>query len=236
MADISDTVAPNSKQITADDLRSGPWTITVTKVSVDKAAEQPVTIFYQDCGDKPFKPCKTMRRVLLELWGNNSIEYAGKSLTVYRDDAVSFGKDKVGGVRISHMSHIGSAPKRVSVITTKGRRGAVVVKPLVLPVESQEYAADRAPAQETAPPAKPRITPTQWADARVAAINSCQTIEDLQSLTGAPQHVNAMGRQKETAPDEHTKVANAASAKAETLMSAEPDFDTETGELAGEPA
>lgn len=236
MADISDTVAPNSKQITADDLRSGPWTITVTKVSVDKPADQPVTIFYQDCGDKPFKPCKTMRRVLLELWGTNSIEYAGKSLTVYRDDTVSFGSDKVGGVRISHMSHIGNAPKRVSVITTRGRRGVVIVKPLVVPVESQEYAADQTPTQEAALPAKPRITPEQWADARIAKINSCQTIEELQSLTGAPQHVNAMGRLKETAPDQHAKVANAASAKAETLMDSEPDFDTETGELTGEPA
>lgn len=230
--DLSQTIAAKSDQLNGDDLIGGPRTITITQVSKG-SAEQPVNIFFEGCANKPFRPCKTMRRALVSLWGKDGATYIGKSMTIFRDPNVTFGGMNVGGIRISHVSHI-DTPMRMSLTATKGKKAQLTIQPLKIPVQTiSEIEEER---QETAPPVKPRMTPSQWADARVAAINSCQTVEELQSLTGSPQHVNAMGRLKETAPDQHAKVADAASAKAEMLMNSEPDFDTEAGELTGEPA
>jgi len=44
---------------------------------------------------------------------------------------VTFGRDKVGGIKIAAMSHI-DAPKSVSLTVTRGKRAAHTVKPLVV--------------------------------------------------------------------------------------------------------
>ncbi|GBQ64881.1 hypothetical protein AA103196_0996 [Ameyamaea chiangmaiensis NBRC 103196] len=205
MSDIAETVAPNSDQITADDLRAGPWTITVTSVRVNKAEDQPVSIFYENCGKKPFKPCKTMRRVLLELWGPNSIEYVGKTLTVYRDANVSFGKDKTGGVRISHLSHI-PEQRQVSVITTKGRRGLYLVKPLRVDIqtlqERREYEAK--PSNDAVPDVAARAN--AWVDKTLAEIGQIASMGDLEAFTGSSAYMNGMKAIRPMLPDRAAEI------------------------------
>ena len=66
--DISKTIAPKSEQLNADDLIAGPRTITVTSVSF-VAEDQPVAIHFAGDEGKPYKPCKSMRRVLVRAWG-----------------------------------------------------------------------------------------------------------------------------------------------------------------------
>jgi hypothetical protein len=85
---ISDTIAPKSDQLNADDLIAGPKTITITSVKVE-AGDQPVSVFYQGDNGKPYKPCKSMRRVLVRLFGNDSATYAGKRVTLYCDEQVT---------------------------------------------------------------------------------------------------------------------------------------------------
>jgi len=136
--DISQTVAPKSDQLNADDLIGGPRTIKVTRVSAMKEPDQPIAIYFEGDNGKPYKPGKSMRRVLLRIWGSDASTYAGRRMTLYRDDAVQFGGVAVGGIRISHMSGITSAVT-MPLTVTKAVRRAFTVKPL---------AEERAPPPE----------------------------------------------------------------------------------------
>jgi len=127
--DISTTIAPKSDQLNADDLISGPATVTITGVSSGDA-DQPVNIATAEFGDaRPFKPCKSMRRVLVAAWGPEASMYVGRRMTLYREAAVKFGGQEVGGIRISHLSHI---DKRLTLALTmtRGKRAPFSVEPL----------------------------------------------------------------------------------------------------------
>ena len=104
--DLGATIAPKSDQLNADDLIAGPRTITVTRVRGTGADDQPIAIFFEGDNGKPYKPCLSMRRVIVQAWGRKSSNYLGKAMTLYRDPDVKFGKDTVGGIRISHMTGI----------------------------------------------------------------------------------------------------------------------------------
>ena len=128
MLDMTRFIEAKSDQLNADDLIGTSKTITVTKVT-GSDGDQPVSIHYEGDNGKPFKPCKTIRRVLVGIWGKNAVEYVGRSMTLYRDDRVQFGGLEVGGIRISHMSHI---DKEVLVVLmkTKGKKAGIKILPL----------------------------------------------------------------------------------------------------------
>ena len=128
MTNVASTIAPKSDQMNSDDLIGGPRTIKVTRVSL-LDGEQPVGINFEGDGGKPFKPCKSMRRVLVQIWGSDGNAYAGRSMTLYRDEDVQFGGMKVGGIRISHMSHI-DGQRTLALTATRGNKKPFVVKPL----------------------------------------------------------------------------------------------------------
>src|SRR5690348_5899593 len=99
--------APKSDQLNSDDLISGPRTITITRVSANEGSpEQPISISFEGDDQKPYKPCKSMRRVMVHIWGPDASQYVGRSMTIYRDPKVQFGGMAVGGIRISHMTDI----------------------------------------------------------------------------------------------------------------------------------
>lgn len=130
MTDLSKTIIAKSDQLNADDLIGRSLTIKVTKVSL-LAGEQPISIHYEGDDGKPWKPCKSMRRVLVGLWGSDGNVYIGRSLTLYRDENVIFAGAPVGGIRISHMSHIDSE-KKISLTVTRASKKPFIVKPLTV--------------------------------------------------------------------------------------------------------
>lgn len=141
MVDMSLTIAPKSDQLNADDLIGGDRTIKIVSVNANPgSAEQPVSIYY-DGSSKPYKPCKSMRRVMVQIWGADASQYVGRSMTLYRDPKVSFGGMQVGGIRISHMSHI---EHDVSLVLTASRakRTPYKVRPLAI------NAAPQAPSKD----------------------------------------------------------------------------------------
>lgn len=151
MIDMSATIAPKSDQLNADDLIGGPRTITVTKVTANPSApEQPISIYFEGDNGKPYKPCKSMRRVMVFAWGKDATAYAGRSMTLYRDPETQFGGLKVGGTRISHMSHIDG--KLVMALTaTKGNKRAYEVKVLATDCPASRPPANEAPGQPEGP-------------------------------------------------------------------------------------
>lgn len=126
---LSDTIIPKSDQLNADDLHAGPITITVQKVSRGESADQPVSIHYAGGEGRPYKPCKTMRKVLIHAWGNDGHQWAGKSMTLFCDPDVQFGGVKIGGIRISHLSDI-DGDFSLPVNTTRGKKARYPVKQL----------------------------------------------------------------------------------------------------------
>lgn len=127
--DITDAAAPKSDQINADDLMSGPRVITVTDVR-EGSSEQPVQIVTAEFGTgRPYRPGKSMIRVLINAWGAEASAYIGRRMTIYRDPEIAFGGEKVGGIRISHMSHI-DKKLTLALTVTRGRRKPYIVQPL----------------------------------------------------------------------------------------------------------
>lgn len=138
--DMTNSIVPKSDQINADDLMTGPITVTVAKVSAG-SAEQPVDVHLVEFPGRAFRPSKSMRRVMVAAWGAETSVYTGHRLTLYRDPKIRFGKDEVGGIRISHMSHIDKSLK-IALTVTRGRREAFSVDPLSNgPTESEHKPA-----------------------------------------------------------------------------------------------
>jgi hypothetical protein len=128
MTDLSNTIIAKSDQLNADDLISGPITITITKVSAG-SAEQPIAISYEGDNGKPYKPSKGMRRVMVAAWGRDGQAYVGRSMTLFREPGVKWAGEPVGGIRISHMSHI-SGELAQPLTLAKGIKKQYTVKPL----------------------------------------------------------------------------------------------------------
>lgn len=128
---LSSTIIPKSDQLNADDLITGPRTITITAVE-SGSSEQPVLIHYEGENGRPYKPGKSMRRVLVAMWGSEGAAYVGRSLTLYCDPSITFGPDTIGGIRISHATDI-SGPMTMPLTVKRGKRKPFTVEPLVSP-------------------------------------------------------------------------------------------------------
>lgn len=131
MNDMRGVIVPKSDQINADDLLAEPMTITIREVSIRPGTEQPVSIHFDGDNGKPYKPCKSMSRVLVSAWGADAKAYVGRSLTLYCDPKVKWGGMEVGGIRISHMSNI-EREILMALTATKGKRAPFIVKPLAM--------------------------------------------------------------------------------------------------------
>lgn len=135
--DISNTIEPKSDQLDAVELLSGPRTFTIERVSAGNS-EQPVNLHLVGF-PRPWRPGKSMRRVLVACWGPDASKYVGRSVRLFCDKEVQFGGQAVGGTRISHMTHIDKV-QNVPLLVTKGRSAIFTVQPLTdvpPPVTSQ---------------------------------------------------------------------------------------------------
>lgn len=122
---LADTIVPKSDQLNFDDMITGPITVSVTGVNRGQP-DQPISISI-DGGRQPYKPCKSMRRVIISLWGEDGRAWVGRSMTLYGDPEVMFGGKKVGGIRISHMSDIAN-DTQLMITTTRGKKSPFMVR------------------------------------------------------------------------------------------------------------
>lgn len=153
--DLSQTLEPNSQQVNADDLTASPRTVSITDVTKG-TAEQPVFIHLAEFPGRTYRPGKSMRRVLVHIWGAEASNYIGRKLRIYNDQTIRFGKDITGGIRISHASHI-DTPMTIALTVTRGKRAPYKVEPL----------PDAAPVDQSK------------VDAALTAIQNAATITDL---------------------------------------------------------
>jgi len=159
--DMAESIEPKSDQLNAEDFSiGGPRTFTIESVDVRPGAQdQPVSVWL--VGEaRPFKPAKTVRKIMGYAWGLDSSKYAGERLTLYCDDDVMWAGKKVGGIRVSHMSGIAN---RISVPLSKSR--GVRVLYVVDPLPDEAPVAPSLPVTRTAAPSL---------DDLIAAFNTAQ--------------------------------------------------------------
>jgi hypothetical protein len=173
--DMRDTIIPKSDQLNADDLIGGPRTITITKVSRANTAEQPIAVSFDGDGGKPYFPCKSMRRVMVFVWGEYAETYVGRSMMLYRDAEVTWGGMAVGGIRISHMSHM-DGPMVLALTATKKARKPYRVLPLVV----EHPKEDR--AQAIAASIIARVDAIETGEALYAIVDDVKVLEQRKWL------------------------------------------------------
>jgi hypothetical protein len=130
MSNMLQTIVPKSDQLNSDDLIGQSLTIKVTEVRF-KGDDQPVLIHFDGDNGKPYKPCKSMRRVLVHAWGPDANHYVGRSMTLCRDPSVKWAGEAVGGIRISHLSHI-EKQFTMALTATRGSRKPYTVDVLTV--------------------------------------------------------------------------------------------------------
>ena len=127
--DMTQSIQAKSDQLNAEDLMGGPIAVTIADVCKG-STEQPVNVTLSEYPKRAYRPSKSMRRVMVAAWGKDSSAYVGQRMTLYRDPDVKFGGEKVGGIKISHMTGIGKQ-LRVALTETRGKRVPHVVQPLI---------------------------------------------------------------------------------------------------------
>lgn len=129
VTNLRDTIIPKSDQLNADQLLGGDLTIRVTRVDRGSGDDQPVVVHYDGEAGRPYKPCKSMRKVLIFAWGEDGNAWVGRYMTLYNKRDVKWGGVEVGGIRISHLSDIRENIK-LSLAETKGKKGTIIVERL----------------------------------------------------------------------------------------------------------
>lgn len=126
--DMSESIVPKSDQINAEHLLAAPATVTITEVRKG-SSEQPVNVLLAEFPGLPFRPSKTVRRIMVAAWGPDASTYVGKRMTLFNDPSVRWAGQAVGGIRVSHMSGI-KTPLTLALTVTKGKRETTTVQPL----------------------------------------------------------------------------------------------------------
>ena len=154
--DITDALAPTSDQLDAIELVN-PRTFTIDAGS-RLGARDGKTVAEIRLVDFPrvWRPSKGMLDVLAKLWGTDGKAWTGHRVTLYCDPDVMFGKEKVGGIRISHLSHI-DKPTTVTIRASgAGRKKPWHVEPLT------DVAAIVAPTEATVAACEDQDTLRTW--------------------------------------------------------------------------
>jgi hypothetical protein len=145
VSNLRSTIIPKSDQLNADQLLGNDMIITVTGVSLAGSPDQPVSIHYENEAGRPFKPCKTVRKILIALWGEDGNAWIGRTMHLFCDEKVKWAGEAVGGIRVKAMSHI-ECNKDISLTETRGKK----VKARILKLTPENNAANTQPSFDKA--------------------------------------------------------------------------------------
>ena len=125
--DMNPTIQANSDQLDAVDLAQ-PRTFTVDRVEPGPSNDQPVNVYLRE-SERPWRPSKTVRRILVAAWGSDGAQYEGKRLTLFNDPSVMYGGIACGGIRVSHMSGL-TEPLKIALLEKRGKSKLHTIQPL----------------------------------------------------------------------------------------------------------
>lgn len=217
ISNLSDTIIPKSDQLNSDQLLGGAISILITDVKRG-SEDQPVWVHYEGDNGRPYKPCKSMRKVLIAAWGDDGHEWIGRGMTIYNDPEVKFGGIKVGGIRISHLSHI-KHDMALSLTATRGKKEQYLIKQMG------------------------ELTPDAWLQPHIEAIKAAGDMASLKKAFDKAQaeakkyHSKAAMDKITAEKDERKRALQPPTIMAATEMLANreayviPGIDPETGEI-----
>lgn len=183
--DISHTIVSKSDQLNADQLLGGPITITVSAVRIAEG-DQPVVIQYHNDNGRPYKPCLSMRKILAFAWSADASQWVGRSITLYNDPEVMFGGKKVGGIRISHLSHI-KGDITASITVTRGKKREMTIKKMQQQQPSQADVSSYVAQLESAAQGGTESLIKAWQD-------TPKTIRAQIGPSGCPENLKEIAR------------------------------------------
>lgn len=122
------TIEKKTDQLNYEDFLGGVTRI-VTIAGVSRGTkEQQYDIAIE--GDKRvWRPAVTVLKLLVAAWTDDATQWVGRSAELYGDPEVTFGRDKVGGIRVSRLSHI-DKPVTANLTETRGKRKVHTVDPI----------------------------------------------------------------------------------------------------------
>lgn len=139
--DLSSAIEAKSDQKNADDFLAGPKTFQIERVEVRGGQDQPVWIHLVGEQGKPWKPSKSMTRVLVQAWGPDGDTYAGRLVTLFRDPEIKWAGEAVGGISVAALSHIDKTFS-MKLTVSRGKRKAITVQKLEAPVQAAPVVPD----------------------------------------------------------------------------------------------
>ena len=155
------TIEKKTDQLNYEDFLGGVTrVVTIAGVKAGTKEQQYDVAIEGD--QRVWRPAVTVLKLLVEAWGDDATVWVGRQARLYGDPEVTFGRDKVGGIRVSHLSHI-SKPVVASLTETRGKRKRHVVDPLT---DAERIAALRAEWQAADPERRKVI------EAQVAALSA----------------------------------------------------------------
>lgn len=129
MNDMRVTIEKKTDQLNFEDFLGGV-TRTVTIVEVKKGSKEQQYDIVIEGDSRYWRPAVTVLKLLVQAWGDNAKEWVGRRATLFGDPTVTFGRDVVGGIRVSHLSHI-DGPVTANLTVTRGKRAKHTVEPLI---------------------------------------------------------------------------------------------------------
>lgn len=186
MNELIETLAPKSDQLNATDLIAGPRRLKITKVVLNDDPKQKASIFFEGDNGKPYKPCLSMRRLLVLIYGKGT-SLTGKEIVVFRDPEVVYAGEKVGGIVISHASHITTTQRHVLPVS-KGKNRVYVVEPLKTQTKPEpQPTPQETPANTLADPELAEMFAGQESAVLAFLVNVKGWLTDTQSLADLPK-------------------------------------------------
>lgn len=126
---LRDFTAPNSDEFSFMDVAGAPLNVEIVDAALTGDDKRPVNVFLKGYEQRPWKPGKNMLRVLYKLSTNGKASgLRGVKLQLYGDPDVTYGKEKVGGVRIYSASTI-DKPINLPITARRGKRELYTVYP-----------------------------------------------------------------------------------------------------------
>ena len=122
------TIEKKTDQLNYEDFLGGVTRVVTIAGVKAGTKEQQYDIAIE--GDKRvWRPAVTVLKLLVAAWGDDATEWVGRRAELYGDPDITFGRDKVGGIRVSRVSHI-AGTVTANLTETRGKRKMHTVEPL----------------------------------------------------------------------------------------------------------
>ena len=139
--DVSHTIIAKSDQLNALDLPPSETIVKIIDVRVLSDKDQPVHLHLEGHDGRPYKPCLSMRRILVNAWGKYAEKWIGQSMALYCDQGVTWAGKNVGGIRIARLTGI-ERPVSAPIALNRSTREVYTVDPLIIEETNWQTVAD----------------------------------------------------------------------------------------------